>query len=327
MGGIAALSLVFSLPALRANPTGGAVVAGSAVIGPTGKTLTINQSSNIAIINWQTFSIGSGETTKFFVPTSSSATLNRVLSGNPSQIYGTLSSNGQLFLINPSGIVVGPSGRIDTAGFLGSTLDVSDDQFLKSGNLTFAGSSTAGIDNQGSISATNGNVYLIADQVSNEGSLTAPQGSVGLAAGSSVLLEQAGDQHLFVQSNPIGTTRAVGISNAGTIHRRQRIQKSRRPGLSHRRHRRHRQRRDHPRHRQRPRRRGPFRLANRRGEQFGQDQRLRHRAQGPGRRGHADQRARLGGEHRRDLCPRRLRRVGRRGDAVGGDGQCRCGCR
>src|ERR1700722_19275021 len=91
---------------LLANPTGGAVVAGSATIGAAGKTLTINQSSNSAIINWQTFSIAYAETTKFLVPNSSSATLNYGLGGNPSAIYGTLSSNGQLFLINPSGILV-----------------------------------------------------------------------------------------------------------------------------------------------------------------------------------------------------------------------------
>ena len=202
---------------LLANPTGGAVVAGSATIGAAGKTLTINQSTTSAIINWQTFSIASGETTKFIVPSSSASTLNYVLSGNPSQIYGNLSSNGQLFLINPAGILVGSTGRIDTAGFLGSTLNANNNQYLSGGNLQFSGDSTASVINQGSINASNGNVFLIANQVSNPGSITAPQGDVGLAAGSSVLLQQDGDQHLFVQSNPIGTTRAVGVSNAGTI--------------------------------------------------------------------------------------------------------------
>lgn len=190
------------------------MVAGAATIGAAGKTLTINQSTSTAIINWHTFSIAYGETTKFLVPSSSSSTLNYVLSGNPSAIYGTLSSNGRLFLINPSGILVGATGRIDTAGFLGSTLNPNT---AGTGTLLFSGSSNASIDNQGTISASSGNVYLIASHVSNEGLLSAPQGDVGLAAGSSVLLQQAGDQHLFVQSNPLGTARAVGVSNAGTI--------------------------------------------------------------------------------------------------------------
>ena len=69
------LLLVFgqTVPVLG-NPTGGQVVAGSATIGPPGSTLTINQSTSTAIINWQQFSINSGELTKFLVPSSSAAT-------------------------------------------------------------------------------------------------------------------------------------------------------------------------------------------------------------------------------------------------------------
>ncbi|MCE0484857.1 MAG: filamentous hemagglutinin N-terminal domain-containing protein [Methylacidiphilales bacterium] len=199
------------------NPTGGQVAAGSASITNAGSTLTINQGSNAAIINWQSFSINSGELTKFIVPNSSSATLNRVLGGNVSAIYGTLQSNGKFFLVNPSGIVVGASGRIDTAGFLGSTLNVSDDEFLKGGDLHFTGTSGAGIDNQGVIHAESGDVYLIANQVNNSGTLSAPQGNVGMAAGSSILLQRAGDQHLFVQPNVSTVTQTTGVTNSGAI--------------------------------------------------------------------------------------------------------------
>jgi filamentous hemagglutinin family protein len=202
---------------MMGNPTGGAVVAGSATIGSAGPTLTINQSTQNAIINWQQFSIASGETTKYIVPNSSSATLNRVTGGNPSAIYGTLQSNGILYLVNPSGIVVGPGGRIDTASFLASTLDVSNQQFLAGGNLNFTGASNASIDNEGAIHASTGDVYLIANQVNNNGTVTAPQGNVGMAAGSDVLFQQAGSQHLFVQATPAGTSRATGVTNAGTI--------------------------------------------------------------------------------------------------------------
>jgi len=215
--GLSSLLLFGQTAQLLGNPTGGEVVAGSAGITGAGSTLTINQATSTAIINWQQFSINSGELTKFVVPTSSSATLNRVLGGNPSAIYGTLQSNGQLYLINPSGIVVGPNGRIDTAGFLGSTLDVSSDDFLKGGNLHFLGSSDASIDNAGTIHASGGDVYLIANQVNNTGTLSAPQGNVGLAAGTDILFQQAGSQHLFVQPTPSGTKRATGVTNAGTV--------------------------------------------------------------------------------------------------------------
>ena len=192
-------------------------MAGTATIGPAGQTLTINQASHSAIINWQQFSIAGGETTKFFLPGASSATLNRVLGGNPSAIYGALQSNGILYLINPSGIFVGPGGRIDTAGFLGSTLDVSNDEFMKGGDLHFLGTSDAEVENKGTIHASNGDVYLIAKQVTNSGKIVAPHGNVGLGAGTDILYQTAGDQHLFIQSTPTGTSRALGVTNAGTI--------------------------------------------------------------------------------------------------------------
>ncbi len=216
-GILSALLLFGQTAPVLGNPTGGQVVAGSANITNAGSTLTINQGSDKAIITWQNFSINSGELTKFLVPNSSSATLNRVLGGNPSAIYGTLQSNGQLFLVNPNGIVVGAGGRIDTAGFLGSTLDVSNSSFLNGGDLHFLGTSGAGINNQGVIHAASGDVYLIANQVSNSGTLSAPQGNVGLAAGSDVLLQQAGDQHLFVQPILSGTSATTGITNTGAI--------------------------------------------------------------------------------------------------------------
>ena len=214
-----AMSLVLLLgqtAPLLGNPTGGTVVAGSATIGAAGSTLSINQSTQNAIINWQQFSIASGETTKFLVP-NSGATLNRVTGGNPSAIYGNLQSNGTLYLVNPNGIVVGPGGRIDTAGFLASTLDISNQQFLAGGDQEFAGSSGASVENDGVIHASTGDVYLIANQVTNKGALNAPQGTVGLAAGSDVLFQQAGNQHLFVQATPAGTKRALGVTNSGTI--------------------------------------------------------------------------------------------------------------
>ena len=213
--GMSLLLLLGQTAPLLGNPTGGAVVAGSATIGAAGPTLSINQSTQNAIINWQQFSIASGETTKFIVP-NSGATLNRVIGGNPSAIYGSLQSNGTLYLVNPNGIVVGPSGRIDTAGFLASTLDISNQQFLSGGDLEFAGNSGASVENDGVIHASTGDVYLIASQVTNKGTLSAPQGTVGLAAGNDVLFHPAGSQ-LFVQATPAGTTRALGVTNSGTI--------------------------------------------------------------------------------------------------------------
>ena len=146
-----------------------------------------------------------------------SATLNRVTGGNMSTIYGTLQSNGQLYLLNPNGIVVGASGKIDTAGFMASTLNFSDAQFNQQGNLNLSGSSNASVSNMGKISASTGDVYLIATQVNNGGTITAAQGNVGLAAGSQVLLQKVGDQHLFVQVDNTAKPQATGVTNTGAI--------------------------------------------------------------------------------------------------------------
>jgi len=90
------LVLVFQLaPAmLHANPSGGQVVAGQASINNSGNTLTVNQASNNAVINWQSFSIASGQTTNFIQPNSAAAVLNKVIGNNVSEIYGTLHANG-----------------------------------------------------------------------------------------------------------------------------------------------------------------------------------------------------------------------------------------
>jgi len=125
----------FSLSSAQslANPTGGTVSSGSASIASSGNTLTITNSPN-AIINWGSFSIGVNEITQFLQSSSGSAVLNRVVGTNgvipQSVIDGVLSSNGRVFLLNSSGIVIGSTGRIDVAGFVASSLNLSDQDFL-----------------------------------------------------------------------------------------------------------------------------------------------------------------------------------------------------
>ena len=134
---------------VSANPMGEKIQAGMAQFDRTGSQLTVHQQSDKAIIHWQDFSIAAGETTQFVQPSSSSAVLNRVTGGNLSEIMGTLNANGQVFLINPNGIVIGKDGVINTQSFIGSTLDVSDAQFLNSDDLILSGDSNATIINLG----------------------------------------------------------------------------------------------------------------------------------------------------------------------------------
>ncbi|HEV3271082.1 MAG TPA: filamentous hemagglutinin N-terminal domain-containing protein [Candidatus Methylacidiphilales bacterium] len=203
-----------------ANPTGGQVAAGSASINTVPGTVTINQLSNIAIINWQSFSIGAGQLTKFVQPSSSSAALNRVLGGQTSFINGTLSANGQIYLINGNGVVIGPGGVVCANSFTASTRDISNCDFL-SGNLHFTGGSDAGVQNLGKIEALGGDVYLIGKTVDNEGLIEAPNGTVGLAAGDDVLLAQQNADGSTVtvnsSSHATGASGQTAVSNSGTI--------------------------------------------------------------------------------------------------------------
>ncbi|MCX7165267.1 MAG: filamentous hemagglutinin N-terminal domain-containing protein [Rhodocyclales bacterium] len=116
-------------------PTGAAVQAGSATFSQAGNALTVTN-SNRAIINWTSFSVGAGGSVQFVQPGASSAVLNRVVAANPSLIYGPVTSNGQVFLVNPNGIIVGPSGRIDAAGIFLSTGNISNADFL-GGSIRF----------------------------------------------------------------------------------------------------------------------------------------------------------------------------------------------
>ena len=203
------MALAVSAPA---NPSGEQVAAGNASFNRSGQLLQVTTGQQNTIINWQSFSIASGETAKFVQPSSSAATLNRVTGGDPSEIYGSLTSNGKIFLLNPNGILVGQSGRIDTAGFLASTLNLSNAEFLARGDMHLSGTSTAGVENRGTIRAVGGDIFLLGAKVSNSGVLSAGQGTVGLGAGNDILLQQAGDERISVRPTISGK-----IDNSGTI--------------------------------------------------------------------------------------------------------------
>ncbi len=209
----ATLPLLAALQArvVFAAPHGGQVVAGSATISKSANALLIRQSTDRAIINWTDFSIDPSETVRFALPSASSAVLNRVTSLTPSELNGSLLSNGQVYLINPSGILIGPTGRINVQSFTASTLDVNSTTFLAGGDLLFSGSSAATVANQGVITAPGGNVVLIARQVRNDGQIIAPGGSVTLAAGTQVFLQQSAVPGLTVRVTGDGSATNSGV--------------------------------------------------------------------------------------------------------------------
>ena len=146
-----------------ALPQGATVVNGQVAVTQAAPGSQVIKASNGAIIHWKQFSIGAGETTQFVQPSNSSAVLNRVVGPDISQLLGQLKANGQVFLINPRGIVIGGAARIDTNSFVASTLDMADADFL-AGKLRFFASSGAGrVRNDGVITAgPGGRIALIA---------------------------------------------------------------------------------------------------------------------------------------------------------------------
>ena len=201
-----AICLGFSGLTLAA-PQGGTVVAGQATITqPTPTSQVINQTTSKAIIDWQSFSIASGEKVRFNQPSTTSVTLNRVTGYDPSSILGEMSSNGKIFLVNPYGVVFGAGARVDVGGLVASSLSIANSDFLASRySLTSVEPGAPGqrgeVRNEGTISAPGGTVVLAGPTVTNTGTIVANGGRVGLVAANAVSVDVEGDGLIFFQAN------------------------------------------------------------------------------------------------------------------------------
>lgn len=214
-----------------AQPTGGQVIQGHAILQQQGNSLLVTTQNaagtNRSVINWQSFSVPAGSTTQFLQPSAQSLSINRVVGNDPSAIYGTLSSNGRLVLVNPAGIAVGAGAVVDTAGFTASTLKMSDADAL-AGRLRFANDGTAGaLAVNGSVISRGGDVVLIAPnvQVGSQAVIQSQGGAAILAAGQKVEVTGRGLEGIVMEVQAptdsavnLGTLQgdAVGIF-AGTL--------------------------------------------------------------------------------------------------------------
>ena len=197
-----------------AQPVGGVVVNGGATIQNSAGNTTINQSTQNAVINWQSFNIRAGQSVKFVQPNTSSVALNRVVGSDPSSILGTLSANGKVFLVNPNGILFAKGASVNVGGLVASTLNITDSDFM-AGKYRFSGNGTGTVKNEGSITANGGQVAMLGANVSNQGVIAANLGTVALAAGEAITLDVAGDGLLNVTVNK-GAVNAL-IENGGLI--------------------------------------------------------------------------------------------------------------
>ncbi len=219
---VSATAVLWATTALAQNlPNGGKVASGNVNISkPNGNQLNINQGSNKAIVNWNGFSIGSGSQVNIRQPGSDSVILNRVTGDTSSQIHGQLNANGQVHLVNPNGIFIGPTGHVSASGFVASTLDITDEDFLNGAYRYTGNGQSQTVENAGVVSIGRGGyAALIGGRVKNSGLIRVPLGKVGLGAGEQVTLDVSGDGFLqvAVPSDSDDESMEALVTNSGRI--------------------------------------------------------------------------------------------------------------
>jgi len=218
------LSWKFALPGLllaqiaNAGPAGGVVRGGTATISQTGTATTINQSSARAVIDWRTFDIAANESVSFVQPSTQAAVLNRVTGSQVSSLQGSLTGNGQVFLVNPNGILIGNGATINVGSFFASTANIATPAFMRDGvaaggkyafDELASGARTATIVNAGTITVADGGmVALVAPGVRNSGTISARLGTIELASATHFTLDLFGDDLVRL---------ALGDSVAGAL--------------------------------------------------------------------------------------------------------------
>ncbi|EEJ3970395.1 filamentous hemagglutinin N-terminal domain-containing protein [Salmonella enterica] len=172
-------------------PASGQIVGGQGSISTSGNQMTIHQQTHNMATSWHSFDVGKNSTVQFVQPDSSSVALNRVTGASGSQIMGTLKANGQVFILNPNGVLFGKDARVNVAGLVASTKNINTADFMK-GQYTLSGEGQPGaqVVNQGSLTtAKGGYIVLAGERVSNSGVIATPSGKTVVAAGKTVTLQ------------------------------------------------------------------------------------------------------------------------------------------
>lgn len=193
---VLSLGLLISASPCLANPAGGKVVGGKAGITQKPGLTNIDQTTDRAIINWQSFSIDRGELTQFNQPGRDSISLNRVVGNDPSQIHGHLKANGNVWLVNQNGVLFGESARVDVHGLVATTADIADSDFMKGRNHFSIPSPNpdASVVNQGSISlGDRGLGALVAPHARNSGIIQGRLGQIVIGGTPTFTLDFYGD--------------------------------------------------------------------------------------------------------------------------------------
>ena len=208
---VAMAVLTGGLPAI-AGPTGARAVEGQIDVRRQGAFTRI-QASDRAIINYRSFGIERGETVRFVQPGASASVLNRVVGSIPSRIDGQLVGNGRVYLVNPAGVTVGPTGVVRASAFYAAAANMSNADFMN-GIDRFTDADGAVV-NYGQILAHD--VALFGNSVANHGVIDAGEGAVVMAAGQRLIVgDLFGHVHVSVPADPARNGLA-GIDPDGVV--------------------------------------------------------------------------------------------------------------
>ena len=199
----------------RNLPSGWNVVKGQVTVTVNGKTMTVDQATAKAIVNWDSFDVGKGYTVDINQISTKAAMLARVVGANASEILGSLKATGGLYLVNPNGILFGSGAVIDVNRLIASTHDISNDDFW-SGNLKFQGDSGASVVNRATINAES--AALIGKNVENYGTINASQAALVGAAGPVKLDNFGNGANLSIDFSGLTGAHDTKVVNEGTIN-------------------------------------------------------------------------------------------------------------
>ena len=205
-------------PAPNAQPLNGAVTSGTGTLTYQPNLTTLNQSSQKAIVTWPNMDVGSQSTYLMNVPTSTSSTLNKVVSPNPSQIAGKIVSNGQVIIENQSGVIFYEGAQVNTTGLMVTAVGISNANYL-AGKMVLdqGGNPNAQVINQGTITIKGaGLAALVAPAVRNAGTINAKMGNVVLAGAQAVTLDMYGDGLVSVNVTKQVTQTPDGVTSLVT---------------------------------------------------------------------------------------------------------------
>ncbi|WP_115559266.1 filamentous hemagglutinin N-terminal domain-containing protein [Xanthomonas dyei] len=219
-----AAALMLSAPAMAQVastqlPTGGSIVGGTGTINaPNGTTQVIDQTGSRMALNWTSFDIGSAATVRFNQPSASSVILNRVIGGNPTQIFGNITANGQVFLLNSNGILFGNTAQVNVGGLVATTLGAQDINFINGNDVFDANGGIARGSNAGTITAAAGAVNLIGAEVLNSGTITANAGNITLAGADKVTLSfESGGFGVVIDKSLEFAQGTFAVNNSGSL--------------------------------------------------------------------------------------------------------------